>query len=347
MRSFSGIGSAEVFGAATITAIGAAPVVSGVSYGVVDPAGGGERVVVTVDSSAGCTGITAGAVAFTSFAIDNATQVSGIPGAHASGVVNVVVTNATGPSTTGTGLIEYFRGHDLSPTLELLPGAYAVTGTQGVNAVGTWTDASGLGNHAVSAGGVSAPAVSSTVPDFVAANALYLSIAQSLASSGGSPPDIATLAAGTQIVFFEPDASSGVAANYEDAVVMCGSGASAGIVYNDDGITWEAYDEVAPDVYRRPTTVAAATAVKHFAAGRWDGSTWGCKVNGGSFNNVTANAVVLSDGNVGPATELGRSYGSSRYYDGRIHAVIVFATALSNANVNKIRAWAQQRGWAA
>lgn len=328
---------------------GTVPVVSAVSYSVVDTAGGGERVVVTVDSSTGCTSISAGGANFTSFAIDDATHVSGVPAAHAAGVVDVVVTNATGPSTTGTGLIEYFSPLDLTPTLALLPGDYAVVGTQGVNAVGTWQDSSGNNYDAVSAGGVSAPAATvSGVPDFVAADLLHLSIPASLASAGGSPPDLATLSNGTQIAFFEPDQSSGAAStDYADAVVMCGDGASAGICYNDDGITWEAYDEVGL-VYRRPTATAAAVSQKHFACGRWSGSTWDCRTNG-SLQTTTADANVLSNGNVGPNTELGRSFpdSSGRYLDGRIHAVLVYATALSIANLTKIRSWGQQRGIAA
>ncbi len=325
---------------------GSVPVVSAVSYGVVDTAGGGERIVVTVDSSVGCTSIAAGGAAFTSFTIDDATHVSGVPAAHAAGIVDVVVTNATGPSTTGTGLIEYFTPSDLTPTLALLPGDYAVVGTQGVDAIGTWQDSSGNNYDAVSSGGVSAPAAISGVPDFVAADSLHLVIAASLGSVAGSPPDLATLSAGTQIVFFEPDQSSGAAsADYADAVVMCGDGASAGICYNDDGVTWEAYDEVGL-VYRRPTASAAALSQKHFACGRWSGSTWDCRTNG-SLQTTTADANVLSNGNVGPNTELERSYTGGRYFDGRIRAVLVYATALSNANLTKIRSWGQQRGIAA
>jgi len=87
---------------------GAVAVVSAVSYGVVDTAGGGQPIVVTVNSSTGCTTIKIGGVACTSFAITDATHVQGVPGAHASGVVNVVVTNGAGDSTTGTGLVEYW-----------------------------------------------------------------------------------------------------------------------------------------------------------------------------------------------------------------------------------------------
>lgn len=323
---------------------GSVPIVSAVSYDVVDTSGGGQRVVVTVNSSTGCTAISAGGVAFTSFAIDDATHVSGIPGAHAAGTVDVVVTNATGPSTTGTGLIEYFTPLSLSPTCALMSGSYAVVGTQGVDAVGTWTDSSGNSNHAVSIDGISAPAALNGMPDFVAANSLSLSIAQSLASSGGSPPDLATLSAGTQIAFFEPDASSGAASSsYEDAVVLIGVNTSNGIVYNDDGTTFEMYDGGIGG-YVRMTTTAAATGVKHFVCGRWDVDKWECKVNGNAFLTETSSGTLV-DAVTGATTTIGAS--GTRYFDGRVSTVLVYASAISTTNITKIYKWGRQRGIAA
>ncbi len=91
------------------------PVVVAVSYAVVDTAGGGQRVVVQVDDSTNCISIMAGEVPFTSFAIDDATHVSGVPGPHAAGVVNVIVTSSMGgPSVTGIGLIEYWSPTQLT-----------------------------------------------------------------------------------------------------------------------------------------------------------------------------------------------------------------------------------------
>ena len=87
---------------------GSVPVITGINYDIIDIAGSGQRIVIAVTDSTGCTGATIGGVALTSFAIDDATHVSGIAGAHAAGVVDVVVTNGAGPSTTGTGMVEYW-----------------------------------------------------------------------------------------------------------------------------------------------------------------------------------------------------------------------------------------------
>lgn len=89
--------------------------VLGINHDVIDVAGGGQRVVVEVSSSAGCTGITIGGVACSDFMIDDATHVSGVPSAHASGVVDVVVMSDDGPSTRGIGLVEYWSPPAVAP----------------------------------------------------------------------------------------------------------------------------------------------------------------------------------------------------------------------------------------
>jgi hypothetical protein len=136
---------------------GAVAVVSGVSYSVVDIAGGGQRVVVTVDSSTGCTSIAAGGVAFTSFAIDDGTHVSGIPGAHAAGAVAVVVTNATGPSTTGGTPLEYWSPAQITSISGSYDAEKGVTGSP----VSAWADQSAAGLDLAQATGAQQPVYTS------------------------------------------------------------------------------------------------------------------------------------------------------------------------------------------
>ena len=86
----------------TLTAADPAIVVSAISPNT-GAAAGGDAVSITVDSSVGCTGATVGGVALTSFAIVDATHVSGTTGAHAAGAVDVIVTNAEGSGTLAGG----------------------------------------------------------------------------------------------------------------------------------------------------------------------------------------------------------------------------------------------------
>ena len=350
MRAVAGLVAAATFGSGGSTQnVGAllpAPVVTGITGpAVVDPAGGGNALLIDgTGFVSGCTctiGGVAGTVTFVS-----STRINVVPGAHASGVVHVVVTNPDTQTsgTSGNNRVEYFKPHDLGPTCELLPGAYSA-------ATGIWTDASGLGNHATYASATKPAAfnvngVGTACPDFDGVDQ-YLNIAQSLASYGGSPPDMATLTAGTKIVGFQADTTQpdpGV--DYADSILSVGNGASCGACINDDGFLAETYDE-ATALYDRTAVQAAANGTKHIGFVRWSTTTWGGRVNGNAFATVTLTHGGLSDGNVGAATELGRSFVGTQYYDGKLLFYFVFATAISDANCNKIRSWAQQRGYVA
>jgi hypothetical protein len=104
-----------------------------------DTTGGGGRVVLTLDSSVGATAATLGGVALTAFAIDDATHVSGIPGPHDAGLVDVVVTNAAGPSTGGKGLFEYWTPV-LIENLDAYLDADKGLSLTGDEALMVWTD---------------------------------------------------------------------------------------------------------------------------------------------------------------------------------------------------------------
>lgn len=68
-----------------------------------DPAGGGERVVVTVDTSTGVTSAALGGVSLTDLRIEDDAHVSGVPGPHDAGVVDVTVNDVV-----GAGMFEYW-----------------------------------------------------------------------------------------------------------------------------------------------------------------------------------------------------------------------------------------------
>lgn len=137
------------------------PVITGAPpLNIADTAGGGQRVVIPVASSTGATGASAGGVAFTSFAIDDATHVSGILGAHAAGVVDIVVTNGSGPSTTGTGLFEYWIPAQLTGGTSYFDAEKGVT--QVANAISQWDDQD-LGNAGSQSTGGNKPTWQATI----------------------------------------------------------------------------------------------------------------------------------------------------------------------------------------
>lgn len=105
----------------------AGPVVSSISNGVGDPAGG-AAVTLTGSGFADATGATIGGVALTSFLVVNDTTITGITGAHALGVVDVVVTSPAGAGTL-IGGFEYFNPSSLAKTVFMLDARAGVSTT--------------------------------------------------------------------------------------------------------------------------------------------------------------------------------------------------------------------------
>lgn len=322
--------------------LGAAPSVASVSPNVGDVGGGGEAITILGDDFVNGATVTIGGVSATSVTWVSATEITCVPGAHAAGVVDIVVTNpdTQDSGASGDNLFEYWAPSEETLGLLLMPGDYAVAGAQGVNAVGTWTDSSGNNLDAVSDGGVDAPIASSGCPDFVAADALFLSIAESIAD-GGTP--MATLTAGTIVAILEADIAEADAAAYANPSIIAGNAASPNLQFSDVGIKGVTYDDGVAD-YITCVAGAAATGVSHIAFLRWNGATFECRRNGGSFVNEPILAATLSAGNVGPQTEIGRSFAGTQHFDGRIKLIAISATAISDALCNKFRTWAQQQG---
>lgn len=324
-----------------------APTVSGIDYSVVDPAGGGEAITITGDNFA--TGATVDfrqtGVTYwsTTTTFVNATTLTFVPPLMGTGnLLDLVVVNPDLQEGALAGALTTFAPIDLGPSCLFLPGGYAVVGTQGVDAVGTWTDSSGNGNHATNNVANYSPAASAAgTPVFVAGSAIYLQVAKDIANSSGPPTSLAALAVGTEVACFLSTAAPAPSLSYEDANVVTGAGASAGICFNTDGIQWEAYDWQA-GIYLRTLAVAAAINVEHFAAARWDGTVWGCLVNGNAEQTVDPLSDELSNGNVGLLQMGGGTYASG--LDGGISFLAVYPTARSNAEIATIRQWARQRG---
>ncbi len=311
--------------------VGSVPVVSAVNYPRIDIAGGGQRVVVTVDSSTGCTAISAGGVAFTSFAIDNATHVSGIPGAHAAGVVDVIVTNATGTSTGGTGLIEYWSPLQITGITRYFDSNKSVTDA-GAGAVSQWVDQTVNADTQVQAVGANRPIQTADVFG-TGCPSIKFTPEQWVAGSGESA--ITPFSMFAIVKYTSSDATATDTVLNPSLTILGGSG------WSDFGMS------------------AGAIAYKSFDVAE---ESWGTNCNDGNSHLVgmTSDATPTRKGykdgaEVGSPSALGGvaaaywdhigdGYGNVDGFDGDIGAIITLgATVISVGDLANLTGWAQQR----
>lgn len=300
---------------------GAVPIVSAITNNIGYPAGGGTtRRVITVNDSTGCTGATLGGVAMTSFLVDDATHVSGIPGAHAAGVVDVVVTNASGPSTTGTGLYEYWDPSTEGASFFVRPPNYALT------AGGTWTATIGTNLNEATA----FPDNSSGVPDFVRANADKLSNAVSFStySSTGS----FTIACVADI---DNITSVSAGTTYNNEGIVCDSSGNVGLfLFTDTGVPkFAVYKWDGSDKSARSTISASGRLV---GIGKCDAGSMMSTVNGGGLWTTGHTGVgAMTTGTV----RVGHNFGAI-HIDGRVKVIVIDDVAWSTGTADKFHRWA-------
>lgn len=300
---------------------GSVPVVVSVTHAVVDPAGGGNRRVVQVDDSTGCTGITAGGVAFTSFLIDDATHVSGVPGAHAAGTVDLVVTNGTGPSTTGGGLIEYWSPASLGFELLHLPGTYSS---------GSWPGAASAGGSGArtSTEGTNPPAVTSGNPNFDGVN-------DQLLYTGATIATLASASAFTLVSIFNADVAAADTLVYNNPALVADSAGYLGLTFSDAGLSLYLDGAGA-----KRKDAACATGGWHLGIGRLSGGNMDLALDNVWGTTLAAGNISATAGTV----KLGTNYAGAARFDGKQRLVGIMPTAISNANATRLFKWASGSG---
>lgn len=137
-----GLGISIVFGQGGGSAA-PAPTVSSITDDVGDTAGG-VPVTITGTNFTGATGATIGGVAVTSFLVVNPTTITGVTGAHAKGVVDVVVQHPNGNGTLTNGY-EYFNLTSFAICVGWWRADLGIT-LDGSSLVQTWADQSGVGD---------------------------------------------------------------------------------------------------------------------------------------------------------------------------------------------------------
>lgn len=307
------------------------PVVSAVNYPRVDIAGGGQRVVVTVDSSVECSAISAGGVAFTSFAIDDATHVSGVPGAHAAGVVDVVVTNSIGNSTTGTGLITYWSPLQITGVTRYFDSSKSVTDA-GAGAVSSWVDQTVNADAATQAVGANRPILTSNA--FGTMPSIRFSPQQWLTATGEMA--ISPFSYFAVVKYTSSDSTVAEPVYNPALTIIGGSGGWSNFGMSAGAIVYNSYD-VAPETWGSNCNdgVAHLVGVTSDATPSRQGYKDGAAVGAASTLGGVASAYW---------DQLGVGFNNVDGFDGDIGAVISLDGAVISApDLAALTEWSQQR----
>lgn len=275
------------------------------------------------------------------------------------GIYDLVVVNpdAQDSGASGNGKHKaWFPNADACSGL-FLPGAYSVAGTQGTDAVGTWADASGNGYDFASGvvgfgafPGFSPEASADGYPVIDASTTQGLArLATSLAGDQGvgyvalcEPSD------GAMVVIAKwSGALTSYGGTYTNPAMVCGSGASAGLLADRKGVRFEGYDAVE---YVEAQSFSFDPDVVTVCAGKWDSSGVYSSTMGKPWSSLapyTGAQTSLSAGDVGPDTYIGTGYGGAGVWNGDIVAVAFYPSAsqVDDAKLADWNMWAILHGY--
>lgn len=324
----TGIATGAVFGSHTVDASALLTAnVTALSIDQVDTAGG-DFVEITVDANGlSATGVTFGGTAARSFVGLSATKVLAEAPAKTAGLHAVQVTTSGGGGTTMN--VEAWSPAELS-----LTGFWDRGNYQDV-AMGTWpgrpSAGTSGGRNLTQATAAFRPAEVNLEPDFDGVDDLIV---------GDTMANLVAASAGTVCVLFAPDVEgpvTGLTAPYSaDGLVNDVSGAGFHLGYAlvssvqsvqsgyHDGVSWNS------------VAVAAQTGRLHLAQTRWNGTTLELRVNGGAWSNVARGPLTIAG-----SMQVGKNYDPGTFLDGRVRAVLISNTILTDALLDKMVKWAR------
>lgn len=279
--------------------------------------------------------------------------------ALAAGVYDLVVVN---PDLQTSGVSGNAKHRSWAPSSDtttglFLPGSYSVTGTQGTNAVGTWLDTSGNGRNFTS-GITGLGAFPNFCPTAHADG--YPVIDASITQGLGR---LATSLAGDQGVGYaalcQPNdgayvviakwsgALTAYAGTWTNPAMVCGSGASAGLLADRKGVRFEGYDAVD---YVEAQSFAFDADIAIVCAGKWDSIGIYSSTMGKPWSPLqpySGAQTSLSAGDVGPDTYIGTGFGGDQVWNGDIIAVAFYphAADLTSEKLLWWDVWAKVKGY--
>jgi hypothetical protein len=300
------------------------------NFSRVDITGGGQRVVVPVADSTGCIAITAGGVPFTAFAIDDATHVSGVPGAHESGLFDLLVFTASGPIARGA--LRYWSPLEVTGVTRYFEASQGVTSSSG--AVSQWVEQKNSKTFTQSAGAnkpVLAASAFGTVPG------IQFTPQQWLMQVSGTDGETAMSPWSLFAVAKTTNGRSAVTTTaYNTSLNILGGSGWSGFGISSGGVSHA--------VYNRPGEV-------HWGSGLADGvphifgvtGTTGPSEQGYIDGSAVGSPVTTGD----PLyywDRIGTGLGNVDGFDGTIGMILTCkGTVISSGDIIALHEWAQQR----
>lgn len=302
-----------------------APVISSISPSSGDAAGGTSVTIRGVHFT-GATSASVGGVALTSFTVVSDYVITGVTGAHASGVVSVSVTGPGG-TTSVSALFTYNSAFD--------PATLNPTGwwRADYSAASAWTGQIG-GNSLSSA---TQPSNGTAVNGYTPAD--FDGVNDELVEADDWSTFV-TGDAGSVLVLFNADTAAAAAANtYDDPALVSDGTYGFNLGFSDGGIGVAFYDNDA--AAWKQQRVACSASAWHLAKLTWDGATISIGVDGGAMTTLAAQTLETF---AGAKLTVGKvAISATAYFDGKILEILVKGAALSSTDINNFRAYANDR----
>lgn len=300
-----------------------------------DTAGGGGRVVLTLTSTVDVTGATLGGVPLSAFAIDDDTHVSGVPGAHPGGVVEVAI-STTGGDIACEGAFEYWTPAQITHLDVYLDADKGVTDA---GAVSAWIDQGPNAREFTQAASanqpVRTPNVFGTMPSlrFVPNQFLKLPTPVDLSAAGTSVFAVAKWTATTAVT--PPPGNAG-----NVPLTIVGDGTNGYGSFGAKG------GEIESNHYVGGAALVNGGAALNDGVARLIGATYDTTTVtkiyvGNTQQGVDETSAALIGRNT--YDTIGAGYPGADGWDGDLGAVIVVSGVISVEDRTKLDMWSQQR----
>jgi len=314
-------------------AVASPPVLTSSNYGIGDPGGGGQPIVLTGSGFTGVSG--AAGVTFlgtnaTSYVVDSDTQITAVLPAHATGSGNIVVTHPTNGASNNLAF-EYWSPAQITGITRVWDANKGVT-TAGGGAVSAWLDQVSSDNATQ---GVNANRPVQTASVFGTMPSLRFTPEQWLDCSIGEGP--VSPFSFFAVIKSTSSTGAGSASNptYNPARSILGGGGWSGFGMDGGAIAYKSYD-VALESWGtvndgNPHLIGVTSSVIPTRQGYKDGSAVGAATSLGG----TPDAYY---------DHIGDGYLNTDGWSGDVGAIIVLGgTLISNGELTKLNSWSKQR----